>query len=293
MNSCCAAFKNKAAACLLLLCLQKPQPARAEVDAAALYRAALAAMQHLTEPAYLRYRTTVPAGDATVEVSRGDGDWANVAVLNGASAAQSWHVDYRSADGIASIRLANETRTISRLAIFDPTWQGALTWLRDGLGASIRVPAPASSAPATSAPQLRTPPPVIGVVSAIDEREYAVRDGGPATCPNGAAARRLWTSPKSDPLQHPLREVEIEVRRHRFCAMRFQEHLVSPTVTFDLSVELAFSQIGENYLITAAIVDGAVRPYRRPGWFRMHTAFLYDDFAFPPALPDAAFAPAG
>ena len=292
MNSCCVAFKNSTA-CLLLLCVQQPKPARADIDAAALYRSALRTMQRLSEPAYLRYRTTVPAGDATVEVTRGDGDWAEVAVLNGASAAQSWHVEYRSADGIAAIRLANGTRTISRLAIFDPTWRGALTWLRYGLGASVRVPAVASPAPAASGPALRTPPPIIGFVTAIDEREYGVKDGGPATCPNGAAARRLWTAPKNDPLQHPLREVEIDLRRRRFCAMHFQEHLVSPTVTFDLAVELRFSQVGENYLIGAAIVDGAVRPYRRPGWFQMHTAFLYDDFAFPSALPDAAFAPAG
>lgn len=273
----------------MLLCIQQPQPVRADADAATYYRAALAAMQHLTEPAYLSYRTTVPAGDATVEVSRGDGDWAEVAVLNGAAPAQSWHVDYRSADGIASIRFANGTQAMSRLAIFDPTWRGALTWLRYGLGASIRVPARAA---ATSAPELQTPPPIIGFVTAIDEREYDVKDGGSATCPNGAAARRLWTFPKDDPLQHPLREVEIDVRRHRFCAMHFQEHLVSPTVTFDLAIELRFSQVGGNYLTSAAIVDGAVRPYRRPGWFRMHTAFLYDEFAFPSALPDALFAPA-
>jgi hypothetical protein len=71
--------------------------------------------------------------------------------------------------------------------------------------------------------------------------------------------------------------------------MHFREHLAAPTVTFDVEVDLHFANTGPYYLAQGGTIDGAVRPYRRPGWFRIDTSFAYDSFAFPSSLPERTF----
>jgi hypothetical protein len=131
--------------------------------------------------------------------------------------------------------------------------------------------------------------PVVAVVTAINEDVYDVSDGGAAPCPGGAAGRRLWMHPKGDPLRHPLTEALVDDASRRFCAMHFRQHLVSPSVTFDLDVDLRFGPVGRYYFTTGGTIDGVVRPYRRPGWFHISTAFAYDTFAFPASLPAQMF----
>jgi hypothetical protein len=263
-----------------------PAPsASSGIDAPAYYRAVLAKMRELREPAFLTYRTTVPGGDGSLVVSRDENGYAELAVVAGSASPQTWNVAYRTSDGVASVELSNGTRVLSSLAIFDPTWRGAYVWLHRGLNASIAAPEPRASSPE---PKVSAPP-VVAVVTAINETAYDVSDGGAAHCPGGSAARRLWMRAKSDPLRHPLTEALVDDASLLFCAMRFRQHLVSQTVTFDLDVNLHFAAVGAYYLAQGGTIDGVVRPYRRPGWFHIATAFAYDAFAFPPRLPDRTF----
>jgi len=256
----------------------------AHIDAPSFYAGVLAHMRELREPPFLTYRTTVPGGDGSLIVSRGDDGFAELAVVAGRSSAQSWDVAYRTSDGLASFALGNGTRMLSSLAIFDPTWRGAYVWLHRGIDASVA----ASSEAAAPKPSGSTPP-VLAVVTAINETTYDVSDAGAATCPNGATARKLWLRAKNDPLEHPLAEALVEEASLRFCSMRFHEHRVLPSVTFDLDVVLRFGAVGAYYLIRGGTLEGTVRPYRRPGWFRFATSFEYDAFAFPASLPEQTF----
>jgi len=262
----------------------------AQIDASPYYRAVLSHMRDIQEPPFLTYRTTVPGGTGALVVSRGDDGTAELAIVAGASRPQSWDVAYRGSDGIASIGLPEGGHLIATTAIFDPTWRGAFAWLRRGIGASawtpvVPTPTQSPTAPAASAP------PLLAIVTAIDERAYDVSDGGEGRCADGSAGRRLWMHAKADPIAHPLTEAMVDEATMRFCAMRFHEHLPSVSVTLDLDVDLHFGSVGAYYLITDGSVDGAVRPYRRPGWFTFQTAFRYDRFAFPASLPPALFAP--
>jgi hypothetical protein len=257
------------------------------------YRAALSAMQSIREPAFLTYRTTVPAGSTTIAISRSDGGVAQMSVLDGVSNAQSWDVSYRDSDGTAAVTLPDGSRAISHLAIFDPTWRGAFTWLRRGIWADL-MPA-VRTAPATASPSPAASPaaelPVIAMVGAINETAYSVTDAGAASCADGRYGYRLRAKPRYDPGQHPLVEAVVDVSTFRFCSMRFREHLPGPTVSLDLDIELHFGQVGPYYLITDGVVSGAIRPFKRPGWFPMNTTFRYDRFEFPATLPDALFVP--
>jgi hypothetical protein len=259
--------------------------ALAGFDAPSYYRAVLASMRELREPPFLTYRTIVPGGDGSLIVSRDDEGDAELAVVSGAASSQSWNVAYRTSDGLASVALLDRTRALSQLAIFDPTWRGAYVWLHRGLNASMATISPEAALPEPSA----SPLPLLAVVTAINEGTYGVSDGGVARCPNGTAARRLWMHAKSDPLRHPLTEALVNDASLRFCAMHFREHLVSPAVTFDLDVDLRFADVGGYYLTQGGTIDGVVRPYKRPGWFHISTAFTYDSFAFPPSLPEQLF----
>src|SRR5579862_3502566 len=273
--------KRWAVVASLVLVLAIPgRGAPAEIDATAYYRSALAAMQSVVEPPYLTYRTTVPASDGTILISRGDDGRAELAVAAGESELQSWNVAYRDADGLASLTLANGERVISQLAAFDPTWRGAFTWLRRGFGAALpgATPPPATTAPSPTPAE--SAPPLLAIVRAINENAYDIRDGGETACGDGRPARVLWTTARSDALEHPMTRAVVDVQSRRFCGLRFHERLPSPAVTFDLDIDLQMGPVGRYYLITGGNVSGAVRPYRRPGWFRMDTAFRYDRFAF-------------
>lgn len=242
-------------------------------------------MRELKEPAFLTYRTVVPGGDGSLVLSHDENGNAELAVLGGAASPQSWDVAYPTSDGSASIALANGTRVRSDLAIFDPTWRGAYVWLHRGLNASMNASPTETPEPEPASPT----PPVLAVVTSINESVYDVTDGGAVTCPNGDAARRLWLRARTDPLHHPLTRADVDGASLLFCAMRFHQHLVSPSVTFDLDVELRFGKTGAYYVTQGGTMDGAVRPYRRPGWFRISTAFAYEAFAFPASLPDRTF----
>jgi hypothetical protein len=271
---------------LTLALLPSVNAAASGVDAPAFYRAVLARMHELKEPEFLTYRTSVSGGDGALVLSRGDDGYAQIALVAGAAQPQSWDVAYRTQDGIASIASANGPRMLSSLAIFDPTWHGAYLWLRRGLNASVVAP---TQEPVPSPEPSGSAPPVLAIVTAINETSYTAADGGEATCPGGSSARRLWLHARSDPLAHPLTEAVVDKASLRFCTMRFHEHLASPSVTFDLDVELHFADAGVYYLMQGGTIDGAVRPYRRPGWFRFSTAFTYDQFAFPKSLPERTF----
>ncbi|HKE36087.1 MAG TPA: hypothetical protein VKB39_01555, partial [Candidatus Baltobacteraceae bacterium] len=259
------------------------------IDAPAYYRAVLASMRQLKEPPFLTYRTIVPGGDGSLVVSRDDAGYAELAVVSGTASSQSWNVGYRASDGFASVALPDGTRALSQLAIFDPTWRGTYVWLHRGLNASM---ASVTREAALPEPSTSTPP-LLAVVTAINEGTYDVSDGGAAQCPNGNAARRLWVHAKSDPLRHPLTGALVDDASLRFCAMHFRERLVSPSVTFDLDVDLRFGNAGGYYLTQGGTIDGVVRPYRRPGWFHISTAFEYDSFAFPATLPQTMFTATG
>ncbi|HTU82080.1 MAG TPA: hypothetical protein VMF61_08110 [Candidatus Acidoferrales bacterium] len=274
-----------------MLALACAGPAAAEQDAPHWYRAALAAMQGIREPAYLTYRTQVPAGDATLAVSRDELGRAEISVLDGPSGAQAWDVVYRAADGTAAMTLADGTRTVSHLAIFDPTWRGAFTWLRHGLTADVAPSSTPSPAGTTSEGSPENAPPIVAIVTAINENAYDLKDGGNASCADGRSGRRVWTVAKSDPQDHPLVGAVIDASTLRFCTMEFRQHVPGPPVTFDLDVELNFGDVGPYYLITGGTLDGAIRPYRRPGWFRLQTTFRYDRFTFPSSPPAALFTP--
>lgn len=254
------------------------------IDAPSYYRAVLARMRELKEPPFLAYRTIVPGGDGSLVLSRDENGYAELAVVGGTASPQSWNVAYRTSDGLASIAVPNESRVLSSLAIFDPTWRGAYTWLHRGLNASIAIASEAPE-PETNA----STPPVVAVVTAINESAYDVTDGGTAQCPGGSSARRLWMHARSDSLRHPLTEALVDDASLRFCALHFRQHLVSPTVTFDLDVDLHFAAVGAYYLAKGGTIDGVVRPYRRPGWFHISTAFAYETFSFPSSIPERMF----
>ncbi|HEY1975714.1 MAG TPA: hypothetical protein VGG89_04180 [Candidatus Baltobacteraceae bacterium] len=254
------------------------------MDAPAYYRVVLARMRDLKEPAFLTYRTVVPGGDGSLVVSRDDNGDAELAVVAGAASPQAWNVAYQTSGGVASIALPDGTRAQSSLAIFDPTWRGAYVWLHRGLGASAVASEPGAPSPEPAA----SGPPVLAVVTAINEDVYDVSDGGAAQCPNGAPARRLLTHARSDPLRHPLTQALVDDDTLRFCTMHFREHLVAPSVTFDLDVDLRFATVGSYYLTQGGTIDGVVRPYRRPGWFHIATAFAYEAFTVTTTAPPSA-----
>jgi hypothetical protein len=241
-------------------------------------------MRELKEPSFLTYRTIVPGGDGSLVLSRDESGNAELAVVGGNASPQSWNVAYRTSDGLASIALPSEARVLSSLAIFDPTWRGAYTWLHRGLNASIATPSETPEPEANEAA-----PPVVAVVTAINESVYDVTDGGTAECPGGSTARRLWMHARNDPLRHPLTQALVDDASLRFCALHFRQHLVSPTVTFDLDVDLHFGAVEKYYLTKGGTIDGLVRPYRQPGWFHISTAFAYEAFSFPASIPDRTF----
>jgi hypothetical protein len=258
------------------------------IDAPPYYRAALAAMQNVAQPPFLTYRTSVPAGDATLEIARGDDGRAELAVISGRSPARSWRVAYRRSDGIASVEMPDGTRLLSNLAMFDPTWGGAFAWLRGGIGTSI-VTAPSEVLPPESTPAAGgTAPPLLAVVTAVNENAYRLNDGGTFACADGRAGRRIWAAAKSDANLHPLTEVVVDEGTHRFCTMRFHQRLSGAAATFDATYELHFAQAGRYYLITDGSASGDIRP-RGGSPFRIDTSFRYDLFAFPATLPELLF----
>lgn len=269
----------------LYAALAVPLPcASGGIDAPAYYREVLARMRELKEPAFMTYRTVVPGGDGSLVLSRDDNGDAELAVVAGAASPQTWNVAYQTSDGVASIALPDGTRARSSLAIFDPTWRGAYVWLHRGLGASTVASEPEAPSPEPAA----SAPPVLAVVTAINENVYDVSDGGAAQCPGGAPARRLLAHARSDPLAHPLTHALVDDATLRFCTMHFREHLVAPSLTFDLDVDLRFGRVGSYYLTQGGTIDGVVRPYRRPGWFHISTAFAYEAFTVTTTAPPLA-----
>ncbi|MBV8491601.1 MAG: hypothetical protein JO199_13825 [Candidatus Eremiobacteraeota bacterium] len=256
------------------------------------YQSAISAMQRMTQPRYMTYRTTVPAGDSSIVISRDEQGQAEMSVVEGPSGPQSWNVDYREADGTAAFTLADGTRALSHLAILDPTWRGAYTWLRHGIGSQV---APLPTPPPVQSPQPgvsaepQPPLPVVAFVTAIDPHAYDIRDGGDEACSDGRPGHRVWTHARTDPVSHPLAGAVIDRASLRFCTLIFREHTEQHVLMLDLDVELHFGQVGAYYLTTGGIVTGAVRPYKRPGWFRLGSSFVYDNFTFPASLPGATF----
>lgn len=253
------------------------------------YRAALATMQTIREPAYLTYRTSVPAGPTTIGISRDDSGRAEMSVVDGKSEAQSWDVAYRSSDGTAAFALADGARAISHLAILDPTWRGAYAWMRHGISSEVG-PVQAPEPHVSSSPEEAPPLPVVAFVQAIADRNYELSDGGDAACADGRPGHRVWTHARGDALAHPLAQAVIDRSTLQFCTLVLREHTANQTLSLDLEIELHFGKVGEYYLTTDGKISGAVRPYKRPGWFPLHTSFRYDAFTFPETLAPELFA---
>jgi hypothetical protein len=260
------------------------------------YRAALASMQRTVMPAFVTYRTTVPAGRSTMEITRGDDGRAEMEIVSGDSDAQAWDVFYRSSDGFASIRRTDGTHMMSRLALFDPTWRGAFTWLRHGIVSSETTPVTTSEPlPEPAAPggviASASPPPIVAIVTAINENNYIVRDGGDDACSEGSPGHRLLLRAKSDPAAHPLTAVVVNDATQRFCSMRFHQRISGPITSIELDIDLHFAQAGAYYLIAGGTVEGTL--YHGLEHLPIDTSFVNDDFKFPAALPAGAFAAPG
>jgi hypothetical protein len=248
-------------------------------------------MSTMREPRFVSYRTVVTSEDGTLLVARSEHGDAEVAIVAAPPGESAWDTAFRTSDRRASIELADGTHAISQFPLFDPTWYGAYDWLRHGFAAAASSATPSPAPTVVPSPvATSTDPPLVAIVRAIDSSNYVITDGGEATCPDGRAARRLNMEAKTDPSAHPLTGATVDGATLRFCAMRFREHVASPGVVFDADIELKFAQAGSYYLVVGGDIHGAVRPVRRPGWFRMNASFAYRDMTFPDTLPDARFA---
>lgn len=260
------------------------------IDPAAYYQAVLLRMRSLREPSFAHYRTVVYGESGSIVVARGDRGDAQIALVSAPPGQYAWDAAYRASDSRVSIELGDGKHAISTFPLFDPTWNGAFEWLRHGMA---EVAPAATASPVTpaspSAQPSATEPPIVAVVTAIGTSFYDIADGGEATCPDGKPARRLRLRAKDDSLEHPLTQALVDDSSQRICTMRFHEHLASPAVVFDADIELHFAQTGAYYLVSGGTIAGAVRPVRRPGWFRMDASFVYENVTFPQDFPGSRF----
>ena len=257
------------------------------------YRAALAQMQRVTEPSFVSYRTTVPSGHTSVVVRTDRDGYAKVSIR--ASTAiepeRTWEVYYRGADGAASIALPDQPHAITTIPLFDPTWRGAFRWMRRGiLGTQAEQPAQAA---APQVPDVTgTAPPVIAVVRAFGTSYYDVVDAGPLPCTDGRPGRHLHLIARSDPVEHPLTDVVVDLASMRFCTMRFHQTVKSGMNNGFFDIDLHFADTGGYYLITDGRVTGGLRLFLLAA-FRLDTTFAYDRIQLPASLPAALFEPQG
>jgi hypothetical protein len=275
-----------AGACSLLLAASpdaSPDPSSPQ----AAYRAALAQMHGVAEPAYIAYRTDIPAGKSTLVVRRGTNGRAELALETGGDApANHWQVAYRTSDRLASIPLADRTHVLSSLALFDPTWNGVNVWMRRGLTATAQTPQATPTAGTEPSP---SPPavPVIAVVSAMSASDYTIEDAGPGDC-EGRPGRALRLIAKHDAQNHPLQGVTIDVATQRFCTMRFALRAGNLAGSITGTVELHFGDVAGYYLVTGGIIQANVRSIGI-SIGRVSTSFTYTDMTFPALLPESDF----
>ncbi|HTU81115.1 MAG TPA: hypothetical protein VMF61_03240 [Candidatus Acidoferrales bacterium] len=260
----------------------------------AFYRAALAQMQRIAEPAYVTYRTSVPSGNTSIVVRSDDDGYAKVSIHASTltDPARSWQVAYRGSDGAASIALPGQRSAITGLALFDPTWRGAFRWMRHGLiGTQTPPQQPDTDAIPTAAPDAGvTPPPVIAVVRAFGTDSYEVIDAGPWPCADGRPGRHLHTVARADAATHPLTDVVVDLQSMRFCTMRFHQIAKTGMNQGYFDIDLHFGNVGGYYLITDGRVTGGIRAFLVAA-FHLDTTFTYDQIAFPAALSPQLFEP--
>lgn len=252
------------------------------------YRAALQTMRALPVPAYVTYRTDLDAGDATIALSYLYGGRIKPRIVMGAGLydRKSWYVDYRSSDGLASIRTDSPTPTpaVTSIALFDPTWNGVSIWLRRGLLATLeRDATPAPSASATPDKE----PATIATVYAFDPNAYKVEDAGIAWC-GSDPGRLLALHALRDVQKHPLERVLIDAVDGRICMVRFAVSGTEGADRFDGYVDLQFGTVNGYYLVRDGYLDvGAKENGDRVGW--AHVRFHDRDVRTPASLPDATF----
>jgi hypothetical protein len=254
----------------LLLALAAPAPSAQDY-----YRAALAQMRDIREPALVTYRTEIPAGQSTLVV-RLDGDTVNVVLeMGGAAPSIHWDVAYRASDRLASVTLADGTQLRSSLSIFDPTWTGVYEWMRHGLSATAESPPPASAANASQG----APLPIIAVVNAMNPGDYTIEDAGAGDCA-GRPGHALHLKANHDPQDHPLTGVTVDLVTQRFCSLRFGLRSGSAATNINSTVELDFGDAGGYYLVTGGSIESTVRAL---GIVSGHyvTPFRYVQMTFP------------
>jgi hypothetical protein len=256
------------------------------------YRMALAQMQHVAEPPFVTYRTSVPSGHTSVIVRSDPNGYAKVSIRASTlvEPARTWDVAYRGADGAASIALPDGHRAITGLALFDPTWRGAFRWMRRGITGTDAVEPPPDESPDVVQKNGGTPPPVIAVVEAFGTNSYSVEDGGPTPCADGRDGRHLHLVARGDPVTHPLTDVVVDTQSMRFCTMRFHQTVRGGLNKGYFDIDLHFGEVGGYYLITDGKVTGGIRAYLFVA-FNLDTAFTYDAVALPRSLPPDLFEP--
>ncbi len=245
-------------------------------------------MRTLREPAFLTYRTEVPAGHTVLSVTQ---DATGKLLLQLATStapqpARAWAVAYRTSDSTASVALPGGARATSTSPIFDPTWGGAYRWLTSGLGPSTTPSAPATAAPVPAPSAL----PIIAVVAAIGPDAYRIVDAGAAQCPGNAPGHRMVLIARSDPRHHPLTGVVIDTRTLHFCAMTFHAMVGNDALGASLAITLHFGEIGGYDLITDGSIDGSGKILFISA-MHLATRFRYAHVRFPPTLPGSLFTP--
>lgn len=255
-------------------------------SAQAFYSSAIAAMDRLNQPPFVRYALHGQSDNIHVTLlDAGHNIWLS---FQGGSAPTDWRVTHRTQDYASEVLPAYGVRYVSARPFFDPTWFGAFRALRDGMIGYQNAAAPRdalSIAQATASPdaELHT----IASVSVIGPGIYSVEDRGATTCPNGDPGRALHLVPRRRDPRRQLSDVIVDPRSMRFCMIRFGW---SESGFFTGFMEQHYADIDGYWVVTDGLLDGTLRIF---GIKTHHFIWNYQlsDMTFPQSLPDVTFVP--
>lgn len=239
-----------------LLFLPRPTAAKGAPSARSYYEASVRAMSAVKAPKAITFREAVTTTNISLYVSNdARGNLVFGLGLGGINGTDFWDVVGYPLDGESNISLEKQhfvSKTPSPL--FDPTWNGAYRWLRYGI-LGVQPPTRASASRALPSKH-RSTSNVIATVMAIGSSFYDVTDAGASACPgSNDAGHALHLIARDDPTMHPLTDVIVDVKTHRFCSMRFALRGRSGFFGATGYIELHFAKLDGYWLVHDGVVD--------------------------------------
>ena len=247
------------------------------------YSAALNAMRHLPQPAYVSFRIDGESqGLQVLLMTENHLVWLR---LGTGSLPASWALVHRTDDYASSIfDMYTGRHYVTQRSFFDPTWYGSYRALRDGMLGYQDVE-PAVSSFATPTPGPPTTLKTIAMETVMGPSIYAVEDRGSAACPNGDPGHALHLTPHERDPRRQLTDVVVDIRSMRFCMIRYAWPGNSG---FKGVVEQHYADVGGYWVQTDGLIDGTMRAF---GIAMQHGIWHYrlSQITFPKQVPSKAF----